>query len=119
MKRPPPKSTRTDTLFPHTTLFRSTVDDSSSMLDAVSSSEEACSSVRADKSALPCAISLAAVLMVSAEDLTVAIGPTIISSVLLRSDEHTSELQSLMRNSYAVFCLKKHKTSKQTTNVHS
>src|SRR3546814_8566815 len=40
----------------------------------------------------------------------------------LRSDEHTSELQSLMRNSYAVFCLKKnnthHKTRTTTTNTH-
>src|SRR3546814_2989256 len=35
-----------------------------------------------------------------------------------RSEEHTSELQSLMRNSYAVFCLKKKKTKKYTTTKH-
>src|SRR3546814_4614651 len=42
-----------------------------------------------------------------------AIGP-IWHAKLARSEEHTSELQSLMRISYAVFCLKKHKTIKQT-----
>src|SRR3546814_9494453 len=36
---------------------------------------------------------------------------------LIRSEEHTSELQSLMRNSYAVFCLKKNTTSKQNTQI--
>src|SRR3546814_4431415 len=44
-------------------------------------------------------------------------GPTFESSeVRLRSEEHTSELQSLMRISYAVFCLKKKNTNKQTTH---
>src|SRR3546814_2317422 len=37
----------------------------------------------------------------------------------LRSEEHTSELQSLMRNSYAVFCLKKKKTNKHKTHTPS
>src|SRR3546814_2578358 len=37
-------------------------------------------------------------------------------AALTRSEEHTSELQSLMRNSYAVFCLKKKKTNHRTTN---
>src|SRR3546814_4867765 len=39
------------------------------------------------------------------------------AALLLRSEEHTSELQSLMRISYAVFCLKKNKTSKRWLNV--
>src|SRR3546814_5555271 len=75
MIRRPPRSTRTDTLFPYTTLFRSL-------------SRGALS--RPPKSA------------------ATAIGP-----VNCRSEEHTSELQSLMRISYAVFCLKK-KTSKKS-----
>src|SRR3546814_3382504 len=40
-------------------------------------------------------------------------------SASVRSEEHTSELQSLMRISYAVFCLKKKKTTKPTTKTHS
>src|SRR3546814_7128503 len=39
--------------------------------------------------------------------------------IVLRSEEHTSELQSLMRISYAVFCLKKKKTIKQSTSITS
>src|SRR3546814_7309520 len=42
----------------------------------------------------------------------VALAGDLIQGDLLRSEEHTSELQSLMRNSYAVFCLKKKKTQK-------
>src|SRR3546814_5194756 len=76
MIRRPPRSTRTDTLFPYTTLFRS-----------------ACA-------ALPMA-SAGAVSMVS------ALLWTLFLSLVGRSEEHTSELQSLMRISYAVFCLKK------------
>src|SRR3546814_6178301 len=82
MIRRPPRSTRTDTLFPYTTLFRS---------------RKACAS-RSRAIALPSV-------------LTIASWP--ISS---RSEEHTSELQSLMRISYAVFCLKKKK--KKTTTKH-
>src|SRR3546814_4725543 len=40
-----------------------------------------------------------------------------LASVRKRSEEHTSELQSLMRNSYAVFCLKKNKYNTSTTNL--
>src|SRR3546814_2717678 len=72
MIRRPPRSTRTDTLFPYTTLFRS--------IGTISG---------------------------------VMIAPTLVPALKMpvasarRSEEHTSELQSLMRNSYAVFCLKK------------
>src|SRR3546814_5773358 len=75
MIRRPPRSTRTDTLFPYTTLFRS------------------------EKSSTQQNVSL--VLTNGAE-----IGSMLIPA---RSEEHTSELQSLMRISYAVFCLKKKK----------
>src|SRR3546814_5280645 len=80
MIRRPPRSTRTDTLFPYTTLFRSS--PSSTLTVAPSGT-----SPRRIKSA----------------------------SGSCRSEEHTSELQSLMRISYAVFCLKKKTTTQKTT----
>src|SRR3546814_9304022 len=76
----PPRSTRTDTLFPYTTLFRSQMvvfgHRRSSML--MQPSPSSCT----------------------------------------RSEEHTSELQSLMRISYAVFCLKKKPTTRQVFTTH-
>src|SRR3546814_2951006 len=81
----PPGSTRTDTLFPYTTLFRSLCCRSgSSRLSAGASSKTSTSG----PSSQPCGHAPAR----------------------SRSEEHTSELQSLMRSSYAVFCLKKKKT---------
>src|SRR3546814_11634485 len=68
MIRRPPRSTRTDTLFPYTTLFRS----------------QLCADGRRDLEQIEKPI-----------------------TCITRSEEHTSELQSLMRISYAVFCLKK------------
>src|SRR3546814_20352645 len=82
--RRPPRSTRTDTLFPYTTLFRSTW--------------PWCS----------CLSTTAPVLR--ATNLTYA--PS-------RSEEHTSELQSLMRISYAVFCLKKHRPHQKGINSYA
>src|SRR3546814_3381649 len=72
MIRRPPRSTRTDTLFPYTTLFRSPI----------------------ARDVTDCALVLDAIAGPDPRDST-------------RSEEHTSELQSLMRISYAVFCLKK------------
>src|SRR3546814_8688350 len=88
MIRRPPRSTRTDTLFPYTTLFRSSRVEGRS------------------------------VRLVPFDETVTAIAPTIAmvrcasrdrsrGSPAPRSEEHTSELQSLMRISYAVFCLKK------------
>src|SRR3546814_8228968 len=74
MIRRPPRSTRTDTLFPYTTLFRSLR--------------------RAKRTARAAHRPAEAHQAVAVE-------------ILERSEEHTSELQSLMRISYAVFCLKK------------
>src|SRR3546814_8240503 len=79
MIRRPPRSTRTDTLFPYTTLFRSSAEGTYS-------------------------------------DTTKKFDPQIAGQISWkdpeeRSEEHTSELQSLMRISYAVFCLKKKKTN--------
>src|SRR3546814_1449335 len=78
MIRRPPRSTRTDTLFPYTTLFRSRP-----------------AARRDERGRLP---RLHAVVPVPALPVVELRG---------RSEEHTSELQSLMRISYAVFCLKK------------
>src|SRR3546814_2519080 len=93
MIRRPPRSTRTDTLFPYTTLFRS----------------EAPGVAQAGR---------------DAGGLSRGVGHAARGACALgrryghrrrhtdgRSEEHTSELQSLMRNSYAVFCLKKKKKS--------
>src|SRR3546814_9667161 len=74
MIRRPPRSTRTDTLFPYTTLFRSICFGDNSFVTALSDDKRS---------------------------------PKRSKLTGFRSEEHTSELQSLMRISYAVFCLKK------------
>src|SRR3546814_8031730 len=110
MRRRPPISTRTDTLFPYTTLFRSRQDrqhhpgcpapDRRSLPDQLGSVRRRPLLVR--KSPLDAAG--------SATMLRYRDGH--------RSEEHTSELQSLMRISYAVFCLKK-KTKNKITQTQS
>src|SRR3546814_9780227 len=103
MIRRPPRSTLTDTLFPYPTLFRSITVALGIALRGgtwwlpggvvyAGLSGISLAAIRDDG-----AMGLAAVLFVFA--------------VVWRSEEHTSELQSLMRTSYAVFCLKKKKTS--------
>src|SRR3546814_7308709 len=94
MIRRPPRSTRTDTLFPYTTLFRSTQPE---MLTSCQLSGSTMATV--PTSTLPREKSHSARLP---------------EATISRSEEHTSELQSLMRISYAVFCLKKKK--QQTKN---
>src|SRR3546814_6110286 len=99
MIRRPPRSTRTDTLFPYTTLFRSNLPRKTSELPSESHwmPRRPETLTAANKSHFP---------------------P--LYFVLYRSEEHTSELQSLMRISYAVFCLKKKTTKQQhTTNIES
>src|SRR3546814_3662791 len=98
MIRRPPRSTRTDTLFPYTTLFRSA--------DACRLPREA---HRDADDARPCG-SQAAGCRHPREERAL----TWRSATSLRSEEHTSELQSLMRISYAVFCLKK-----KTQEIHT
>src|SRR3546814_1759783 len=97
MIRRPPRSTRTDTLFPYTTLFRS--DDHRRGLE-----------VHADAAVLVERIGEDA--RRGRGDHTVAerSGHADADQGPHRSEEHTSELQSLMRISYAVFCLKKKTT---------
>src|SRR3546814_13852419 len=92
--RRPPRSTRTDTLFPYTTLFRSNGVSrwGHSMLRLVICAP--------DRPRGPdCRLDLDQHLVLSYR--------AFVGDVQLRSEEHTSELQSLMRISYAVFCLKK------------
>src|SRR3546814_19951510 len=90
MIRRPPRSTRTDTLFPYTTLFRSPRGARSVSLHP---SWEGLLALRA------------------AESSARTGSPP-------RSEEHTSELQSLMRISYAVFCLKKKKTIQNNNHIY-
>src|SRR3546814_6717654 len=83
--RRPPRSTRTDTLLPYTTLFRSAF---AAIVDRLLFAQPV--KIQADRVLLkktrPCDINFVA---------------------RQRSEEHTSELQSIMRSSYAVFCLQK------------
>src|SRR3546814_6219594 len=90
MIRRPPRSTRTDTLFPYTTLFRSSLDPWTRRSGMITRQPSA-----ATRAAVPNLIQLTSAFEKS------------------RSEEHTSELQSLMRISYAVFCLKKKKQKKK------
>src|SRR3546814_1145821 len=110
MIRLPPRSTRTDTLFPYTTLFRSTrqIGLSKNRSQLLSKMIIDCDH---DFSICP----------PRTRPITNGAGPkpwrsakNPIRPEISRSEEHTSELQSLMRISYAVFCLKK----KKQTQIH-
>src|SRR3546814_7326926 len=100
MRRRHPRSTRTDTLFPYTTLFRSTHAWRKGLFEQAGRLVvDLCRRYyeQDDESVLPRNIATKSAFH-NAMTLDVA-----------RSEEHTSELQSLMRISYAVFCLKKKK----------
>src|SRR3546814_9771251 len=108
MIRPPPRSTRTDTLFPYTTLFLSSVTGWNwrrknwwriSMTITHSYSPRSSSALRKHRT------------QASSANAWTSISYT-------RSEEHTSELQSLMRISYAVFCLKKKNKITKYNNIN-
>src|SRR3546814_10863531 len=104
MIRRPPRSTRTDTLFPYTPLFRS------QLLVAHRIGLEGIRRLHGDQAEQLQQVVLHHVA--HGTGLVVIIGP--------RSEEHTSELQSLMRISYAVFCLKKKKViTTMNTKIHN
>src|SRR3546814_4019679 len=100
MIRRPPRSTHTDTLFPYTTLFRSFTSQELT-LDIKQLSERVIK---------PAMVQLANQIDVDLHALYKYV-PNWVGTPG-RSEEHTSELQSLMRNSYAVFCLKKKKQTR-------
>src|SRR3546814_7588662 len=109
MTRRPPRSTRTDTLFPYTTLFRS-VRNVSRELIAILNLMGANEPQVLTKVVLPSAVTwVFAGLRISVPYALIGaiVGELMASNRGLRSEEHTSELPSLMRISYAVFCLKK------------
>src|SRR3546814_4428346 len=102
MIRRPPRSTRTDTLFPYTTLFRSRPSPPR----------------RSRRATVLCSVS-----RISPSNCSISAAPPGLTSrgasrtrSRIRSEEHTSELQSLMRISYAVFCLKKKKDNDMIYN---
>src|SRR3546814_1756062 len=123
MTRRPPRSTRTDTLVPYTTLFRSA---------------RPCTPLRVMHWDDFMAVSLArpphrhgpliqrrrdgpdhlAIRIADRPELVLRICLECEGIVLIRSEEHTSELQSLMRISYAVFCLKKKKCNHHEKKTH-
>src|SRR3546814_2122404 len=100
MIRRPPRSTRTDTLFPYTTLFRSGGRDRLSPCERTS-----CRRTPAPCPRSACDLGPAMWVVTFGQDRLRAWGAKRVEP--RRSEEHTSELQSLMRSSYAVFCLKK------------
>src|SRR3546814_6814962 len=110
MIRRPPRSTRTDTLFPYTTLFRSRLFASDRLEDILAAleddgSEWAEKELRTIGAKSPTSCKVALRLLAHGAEQR---------DFTDRSEEHTSELQSLMRISYAVFCLKK---KKYTNNI--
>src|SRR3546814_10434761 len=107
MIRRPPRSTRTDTLFPYTTLFRSIIRHGGTTMVILS--------ILLGIVAVGLCCWLLYTLAVFA--LPAFVGVTLgvwayHTGTGVRSEEHTSELQSLMRISYAVFCLKKKKNTR-------
>src|SRR3546814_5744511 len=111
MIRRPPNSTRTDTLFPYTTLFRSLTVSPTEGREEWTISGTIADMV--DGAAIEVALMPVNGRWWSVDLSLGGITRTEIASLdptrRLRSEEHTSELQSLMRISYAVFCLKKKK----------
>src|SRR3546814_6175976 len=103
MLRRPPRSTRTDTLFPYTTLFRSIGE------------------ILAENRQRPRLVGTTqgqARIQQNKAFLRTERKIVVERRVIIRSEEHTSELQSLMRISYAVFCLKKKKIDITTTTEY-
>src|SRR3546814_9778690 len=111
MNRRPPRSTRPDTRFPYTTLFRSSGAGKSTLIRCINGLERPqAGSILVD------GIEVVGLNGAGLLPLRRRIGMifqhfNLLSSRTVRSEEHTSELQSLMRISYAVFCLKKTKSA--------
>src|SRR3546814_1660289 len=106
MIRPPPRSPRTDSLFPYTTLFPS-------LLQPRFAGTPSTRSKIGNHDERPCPACNSRII--SAGDRYIGQSSALLS---IRSEEHTSELQSLMRISYAVFCLKKKQQLTQQLMIH-
>src|SRR3546814_3622752 len=111
MIRRPPRSTRPDTLFPYTTLFRSLMARSIAILQRGFLSPAEIEASRAVMGLDKTLIADRTYWLASIDETLAGCGGW------SRSEEHTSELQSLMRISYAVFCLKKKKIILTTTLI--
>src|SRR3546814_10363699 len=109
MIRPPPRSTRTDTLFPYTTLFRSNLKKHNPLICNVASGQRFSTTTAPKQPANTDGSRINLGSVDKLDDLRKTIRSKDCQSVS-RSEEHTSELQSLMRISYAVFCLKQKTT---------
>src|SRR3546814_3094787 len=113
MLRRPPRSTRTDTLFPYTTLFRSADGGGRGRVVGgygcivVHGGDIAAGGGKSERALKTPPLKERALISLFRRLLR------------LRSEEHTSELQSLMRISYAVFCLKKKNTRHHTYNTNN
>src|SRR3546814_10831498 len=120
MIRRPPRYTRTDTLFPYTTLVRSKEMQATQGFEALIGANRGCYAAFA--AIYDCAVPVIAAVngfclgggigLVGNADIIIAADNATFGLPEVRSEEHTSELQSLMRISYAVFCLKKKKKTK-------
>src|SRR3546814_3688153 len=106
MIRRPPRSTRTDTLFPYTTLFRSA---SAQRLEAAGATALMIAANSMHKVAGDVAAAISIPILHIVDETGEKMKADGVKAAAVRSEEHTSELQSLMRISYAVFCLKKKK----------
>src|SRR3546814_10317014 len=116
----PPRSTRTDTLFPYTTLFRSAEEKRRVLVPQGSwnMSESVPLRIMAFGIAKDRRGYTKSIARVSSSEIILG-GVALPTNRKLRSEEHTSELQSLMRISYAVFCLKKQNNSKKNKTYNS
>src|SRR3546814_7837790 len=120
MIRRPPRSTRTDTLFPYTTLFRSHLvgkiipnrrDISRATIPGVT--QAIYGWLAGSRHLIDVRFLFYSEAMLRVDEDSLAL------HLAVRSDEHTSELQSLLRISYAVFCVKKKQKPTSHTHTHS
>src|SRR3546814_2651517 len=107
MIRRPPRSTRTDTLFPYTTLFRSAKNDLRTTDQICQGRAQFMGNVSIESFHSSVSLLNAIQGSVKRRRKLLKLYINVLNWQSDRSEEHTSELQSLMRISYAVFCLKK------------
>src|SRR3546814_9762249 len=121
MIRRPPRSTRTDTLFPYTTLFRSFETLFGALREAIST-PRAASAAEGEATTNLAFFEAYFSNFIEGTEFSVGEAREIVFEGAIpaerRSEEHTSELQSLMRISYAVFCLQKKKQNQGINQLH-